>query len=195
MIAAVICTVCFIACGGSQVAVTDEAPRHRMTGDEVHIDTLKSYPPKQVEDLQTFTLRTIPFFAPTYREHKQFIPTPLKPAGAAEAAKDKPLEQKPGFRVQVIAVNNQYRARRVESRVREILQDQRHHTYLVYDAPQYKVRVGDFTLRDEAVQLNSWLRQQGYYDSWVVRSKVFPARNQPLEEEPLPSEEDPIEGH
>lgn len=191
--AAVFCSVCFIACGGSQVGVTEEAPRYSVSGDAVYIDTMKSYPPLQIEDLRTFTLAPTPFYEPHNRVHELYVPKPLKTFDDSEVAADKPLEERPGFRVQVIAVDDQHRARLIESRVRDILQDQHHQIYMDYDAPQYKVRVGDFTMREEAVQLGEWLRQQGFYDSWVVRSKVFPARNIPIEAEIEPAEVDPVE--
>lgn len=159
--------------------------------DEISIDTLISYPPLQVEDLAPILPDSPLFYDPYQWEPNRYTLKPLKIATVL-SLEEAVLVQKAGFRVQVIAVNDQDRARNIEARVRELLEpvetikedsiqieqsdepeQSTHIVYLVYDAPQYKVRVGDFLLREDALQLSNRLRQSGYYDVWVVPSKVM----------------------
>ena len=44
--------------------------------------------------------------------------------------------------------------------------------YLIFESPQYKVRIGDFTDREEAIRFCNLLRKESYPDAWVVKSNV-----------------------
>jgi hypothetical protein len=46
--------------------------------------------------------------------------------------------------------------------------------YLQYDAPYYKVRVGNCLTRREGDLLQERAVRRGYRDAWVVRSLVSP---------------------
>jgi hypothetical protein len=45
--------------------------------------------------------------------------------------------------------------------------------YVVYDAPTYKVRAGNFLERYEADRFGKLLAEKGYRDAWVVPEKVY----------------------
>lgn len=61
------------------------------------------------------------------------------------------IRNQPGFRVQVISTNKRTEANDVKARVMHLYPDYR--TYLDYQPPYFKVRVGDFKNRDEATEL------------------------------------------
>ena len=47
-----------------------------------------------------------------------------------------------------------------------------HKTYLVFEAPLYKIRLGDFTTRNQAEDLKIQALRYGYRESFIVRTKV-----------------------
>jgi hypothetical protein len=51
----------------------------------------------------------------------------------------------------------------------KIVQDS---VYLLFDAPVYKVRVGDFVSRYEAGQKLPDIVELGYRDAWIVPDKI-----------------------
>lgn len=65
------------------------------------------------------------------------------------------IRNQPGFRVQVISTNKRNEANDVKARVMQLQPDYR--TYLDYQAPYFKVRVGDFKSREEAAELRDKL--------------------------------------
>jgi septal ring-binding cell division protein DamX len=74
-----------------------------------------------------------------------------------------------GFRVQVIASSQIEKVRAeqkaLESRVSYPL-------YIIVTPPYYKLVAGDFVKRSEADAAALKLKEFGYADAWVVRSKV-----------------------
>ena len=46
--------------------------------------------------------------------------------------------------------------------------------YVDFEAPNYKVRVGDFIDRDSAESLQQDLVQMGYNSAWVLRTRINP---------------------
>ncbi|MCP4727712.1 MAG: SPOR domain-containing protein [bacterium] len=77
----------------------------------------------------------------------------------------------PGYRIQIFSSSSYTRSNELFQTVRlEILEE---HVYLIYDAPFYKIRVGNFLDRDGAEDFRLDLRSD-YPDSWIVRTEVFP---------------------
>jgi len=65
------------------------------------------------------------------------------------------IRNQPGFRVQVITTNRRNDATAAKARVMQLYPEYR--TYLDYQAPYFKVRVGDFKTREEATELREKL--------------------------------------
>ncbi|SKA07281.1 Sporulation related domain-containing protein [Chitinophaga eiseniae] len=65
------------------------------------------------------------------------------------------IRNQSGFRVQVISTNKRGDANEAKARVMQLYSDYR--TYLDYQAPYFKVRVGDFKSREEASELRDKL--------------------------------------
>lgn len=83
----------------------------------------------------------------------------------------KATEEMAGFRVQIFATDLESEARTVEQ---EALIKFREGVYLVFDAPNYKIRIGDCLTRPEANELRDKAVKLGYHDAWVVQSRVIP---------------------
>ncbi len=74
-----------------------------------------------------------------------------------------------GYRVQICAVSDKEVARDTQ---REAILKFLENTYLIYDSPYYKVRIGDCTTRFEADKLQKLAIDKGFNDAWVVKTKV-----------------------
>ncbi len=86
-----------------------------------------------------------------------------------------------GFRIQVFSSSGVDEANLVKNLVQEKFV---HDTvYVEYDAPVYKVRVGDFINRYEANQRLPEFVEKGYRDAWIVPDRVIQRK---AERVPLP---------
>jgi len=88
---------------------------------------------------------------------------------APEAPSGTPAGQ-PGFRVQVFA-GDQAAAEEVRSQV-ESRTGLR--AYVTYQAPYYKVRVGDCASNEACQDVQERLRAAGYEAPWIVRDQIAP---------------------
>ncbi|NOY05775.1 MAG: SPOR domain-containing protein [Chlorobi bacterium] len=76
-----------------------------------------------------------------------------------------------GYRVQVFITTNMDQAREKEQEFTQSLRT--YPVYKVYDPPYYKIRVGDFQSREEALALKDSLKSAGVEEAWVVRDNVL----------------------
>jgi len=90
---------------------------------------------------------------------------------ATEEAKE--VEQVQGYRIQIFVSSNLESAQRIMAEAEEIFP---HEVYLQYDAPYYKIRVGNCLTRREGDLLREKAVRHGYRDAWVVRSLVAPIK-------------------
>ncbi len=77
-----------------------------------------------------------------------------------------------GFRVQIFAGRDIQAATMAETQAREDFEKHGLKVYLIFEAPFYKVRVGDFTDRNEAENARDLAKRLGYKSAFVARSKV-----------------------
>ena len=75
-----------------------------------------------------------------------------------------------GFRVQVIATDNIEQANQTRSEV--YTKTTNKEVYINFEPPFYKVKVGDFTSRQDAEDLKFMLNQLGYQEARVVQETV-----------------------
>ncbi len=108
---------------------------------------------------------------------------PLAKPGAADASQTKAVvvpktekaegegETVQGFRVQLIATTDENVAREVK---KEAMLKLSNKVYLVFEAPHYKIRVGDCQSREEARAILQDATANGFPDAWIVPSMVHP---------------------
>jgi hypothetical protein len=77
-----------------------------------------------------------------------------------------------GFRVQILATKNIETASLFEQEASERFNNLDHKTYLIFEAPLYKIRVGDCKKRTQAEELRDMALQYGYRESFIVKSKI-----------------------
>ena len=91
----------------------------------------------------------------------------LKPAGNSDSSQVI-IE---GFRVQVLATSSQKNADRLRD---ELAIEYGKDIYIVFEAPNYKVRIGNFIDRRLAEKLRLELINKGYPSSWIIRTRIEP---------------------
>ena len=134
-------------------------------------DTFQSYPPRQEEDLP-----------PLKVEQPYFFQGPMsldsKPVDIERFVSDTDGEQHPngigariveGYRVQLFSSRNPGMIDLDEEKLR-LKYGQT--VYLIYEAPFYKLRFGDFRNMESANNFCHKLHEDGYPDAWVVKSPI-----------------------
>jgi len=74
-----------------------------------------------------------------------------------------------GYRVQVLATRYFERADSLAVIMKNTVSDS---VYVDFEAPNYKVRIGDFIDRDSAESLQKELMQMGYNSAWILRARI-----------------------
>ena len=74
-----------------------------------------------------------------------------------------------GFRLQVFETSSVEEANRSLRKFEKALGDS---VYMIFEAPLYKLRTGNFTTKREAENEKLKLNREGYKDVWIVRSRI-----------------------
>lgn len=75
-----------------------------------------------------------------------------------------------GYRIQLMASSSE---ETVRAKKKSVERELKLNVYIDFDEPYYKVYVGDYTSRRSANKALSQIKQSGYPDAWIVKSKVF----------------------
>ncbi len=131
-----------------------------------------SLPPVRKEKLSTFEKSFKPSEYDTDIEllhSKENQPRPIVDVPVESFTTAEP-ETVQGFRIQVFSSNNYDEAVAVRNALNMDLPVQ--WVYMIYDAPTYKVRVGDFTNRADANLAVDGFIEKGYKGAWVVPDRI-----------------------
>ncbi len=118
-------------------------------------------------------------------EELEAIPEPVESGREAVTAEEEPYsymeEREPagveetdvdsGYRVQIFASSSLERAEEVAEEARAVFVE---NVYVEYSVPLYKVRVGDFISKEEALQFRQRAIEQGYEGAWVAEAIIEP---------------------
>ena len=74
-----------------------------------------------------------------------------------------------GFRVQVISTQDLNEANRLMMKLSSLFGNE---VYIIFDSPNYKVRVGNFRSRGNAEKVRQRIVDLGHRAAWIVRTKV-----------------------
>ncbi|MGD9898570.1 MAG: SPOR domain-containing protein [Calditrichaceae bacterium] len=107
----------------------------------------------------------------------------INPSGDVKAGTDKdtglnrtamePVVEVDGFRVQILATKNIETATLVQQEATDQFGVLKFQTYLTFEAPLYKVRVGNAIDRIDAERIRDIAKDYGYKEAFIVRSKVL----------------------
>lgn len=82
-----------------------------------------------------------------------------------------------GFRVQIFAGRNVEAATMTKTKALADFEPYKQKVYFIFEAPFYKIRIGDFTDRTKAENARELARKLGYREAFVVKSKVRVPQN------------------
>ena len=102
------------------------------------------------------------------------ILNPLKDNGPmidTDRSLDTNITEIEGFRVQVFATQDRNRADELQGELNIKFNEK---IYIIFEAPNYKLRVGDFLDRDDAELMRMKLVSSNFPSAWVVRTKIQP---------------------
>jgi len=76
-----------------------------------------------------------------------------------------------GFRVQIFATQDRNKAENIKKDLETVISES---VYIIFEAPNYKVRIGNFLDRDSAEKLRQELVKKNFPSSWIVRTRIQP---------------------
>lgn len=89
------------------------------------------------------------------------------------------IDERVGYRVQILSTRDVALADSTRDEFRvwasERIDGHEFDTYIFFRQPFYRVRVGDFRVRETAIELSSFLKNR-YPDAWVVHDLIEPDR-------------------
>jgi len=89
--------------------------------------------------------------------------------GVLDSLKNAHISTKDGFRLQMVETSLVDEANLNLRKFREALSDS---VYMIFEAPFYKIRYGNFVTKKEAEIEKLKLNREGYQDIWIVRSRI-----------------------
>lgn len=78
-----------------------------------------------------------------------------------------------GYRVQILATQGIEAATLQQQKAIDRFSDHGYKVYLIYEAPLYRLRIGDATNRKDAEFIRDLAKERGYDEAFIVRSKVM----------------------
>lgn len=89
--------------------------------------------------------------------------------GVLDSLKNVRITTQDGFRLQVFETSSVEEAKRSLRKFEKALDDA---VYMIFEAPLYKLRTGNFVTKKEAENEKLKLNREGYKDVWIVRSRI-----------------------
>ena len=74
-----------------------------------------------------------------------------------------------GFRIQVYETSSSETVKNVLNKFKKSITDS---LYVIFEAPLYKIHYGNFSKRHEAEVIKQKLKQKGYKNVWIVKSRI-----------------------
>ena len=79
------------------------------------------------------------------------------------------ISTRDGFRLQIYEASSVDEANQELRKLRRILPDS---LYMVFDAPLYKIRYGNYVTKNDAEISKQFLGKKGYKKVWIVKSRI-----------------------
>ncbi len=154
-LAALLLPLVILGCGGSGETRKEESPDAEFRSFLLNYE--RTFNPSQYNpDISTIKALESSVYAAL---HSATVYTTLLP------------ETIPGFRVQAFLTQEIDQALAVRDTLANEFQDDL--VYMVYDAPYYKIRIGNYPERPAAAPMVKKLIQLGYKDAWIVPDNVL----------------------
>jgi len=99
--------------------------------------------------------------------------TDEKDKASADTTEEAVEKEVDGWRVQILATSNIENATLIHQEALDQFSLSDIKAYLIFEAPLYKVRIGDATNQNNAQTIRDLARDYGYVEAFIVRSKVL----------------------
>ena len=86
-----------------------------------------------------------------------------------DSLKNIQVSTREGFRLQIFESSSADEANRVLKKFNKSFSDS---LYMIFEAPLYKIRYGNYITKQEAEDVKKDLRNKGYKNIWIVRSRI-----------------------
>ena len=86
-----------------------------------------------------------------------------------DSLKNIQVSTREGFRLQIFESSSADEANRVLKKFNKIFSDS---LYMIFQAPLYKIRYGNYITKQQAEDVKKDLRNKGYKNIWVVKSRI-----------------------
>ena len=86
-----------------------------------------------------------------------------------DSLKNARITSQDGFRIQIFETDNVEEANLVFNDYKTVLNDS---IYMIFEAPLYKIRLGNFVTKRDADLEKNKLEKKGYSGIWLVRSRI-----------------------
>ena len=89
--------------------------------------------------------------------------------GLLDSLKNIRITTQEGYRLQIFESSSVEETNRTLQKFERSLKDS---IYMVFEAPLYKLRLGNFVTKKEAEEQKATLNKKGYKNIWIVRSRI-----------------------
>ena len=89
--------------------------------------------------------------------------------GLLDSLKNIRITTQEGYRLQIFESSSVEETNRTLRKFERSLKDS---VYMVFEAPLYKIRLGNFVTKNEAEKEKANLTKKGYKNIWIVRSRI-----------------------
>jgi len=96
--------------------------------------------------------------------------------GILDSLKNSRVNTQDGYRLQIYETSQVDDANRYLKKSQKALPDS---VYMIFEAPLYKIRYGNFVTKKEADIQKTKLKRSGYKDVWIVKSRIEQLEKQP----------------
>ena len=86
-----------------------------------------------------------------------------------DSLKNIQVSTREGFRLQIFESSSAGEANRVLKKFNKSFSDS---LYMIFEAPLYKIRYGNYITKQEAEDIKKELRNKGYKNIWIVKSRI-----------------------
>jgi len=93
------------------------------------------------------------------------------------------MQEVEGYRVQLMATRSIETATMAQQRAVDMFSNLEYKVYLIFEAPLYRIRLGDAVDRRDAELIRDSAKERGYDEAFIVRSKVVVPENNILNTE------------
>ena len=86
-----------------------------------------------------------------------------------DSIKNARVSTREGFRLQIYEASAADQANKILNKYKKALSDS---LYIIFEAPLYKIRYGNFITKSEAEAVKNALKKKGYKNIWIVKSRI-----------------------